>query len=594
METRRILLTSTATILCITMLMGVVLPAYSQGSPKYGGTLVIPYAIEPTTLNQGLTMNPYDQEVMSSVIGSLVGHDNNYLPIPKCALSWEMSADGKTWTFHLVQNMTWDDGVNFTSADVKYTFDAFILAGLKPGVDVTFGFIDTIETPDNYTVVFKLKYPFNSFLDYLDYTWAPILPKHLYEGTDLLNNQYNAKPVGLGPFMFKEWVKGDHITLVKNPHYYRDELPYLDTIVWRFIPDPTAQLIAFEKGEIDYTGPTLPGIPLSDAARLTQTRSDIQLTQVFSPYCAQDTIQVNMRVHTPAYPEGGPVNPLSNQLVRQALMFAINRSAIVQKVLYGFSQPAWAIVSNITKLAWAYNPDVAAMFSYDPNKANQLLDQAGYPKDNATGVRFSLSLYALQFEEATATLTLLTDQLSKVGITLKPEILDYATLVQKVYVSWNFDLQYHERMWTGPDPSQLEWFSLSTNIQPVAWLNDMGWNNSRVDQLLTQADTELNQTARAEMYKEVQMIAANEVPVIPLTRQSTVTGWYTYMKNMDKMGTLYGEFGIDEVYIDKATTSTPTTGIPLMWVAVAMIVEFVVIVGGSMTYLRLRKNRGTK
>ncbi len=587
------LLVSISTIACITMLTGVVLPVYSQGSGKYGGTLIIPYASEPTTLNQGLTMNPYDQEVMSSVIGSLVAHDKNYLPYPKCAQSWETSADGMTWTFHLVQNMTWHDGVNFTSADVKYSFDAFILSGLKPGTDVTFSFIDAIETPDNYTVVFNLKNPFNSFLDYLDVTWAPILPKHLYEGTDLLNNPYNAAPVGLGPFKFKEWVKGDHITLEKNPNYYRDELPYLDKVVWRFVPDQTAQLIAFEKGEIDYTGPTLPGVPLSDAARLRETRPDTQLFQVFSPYCAQDTIQVNMREHTPAYPEDGPVNPLSNKKVRQALMFAINRTEIVQKVLFGFSQPAYAIVSNITKLAWAYNPNVDAMYSCDPEKADQLLDEAGYPKDS-TGTRFSIRLTALEFQEARATISLLTDQLKNVGIDLQPEILDFASYVHKVYELWDFDLHYHERMWTGPDPSQLDWFCLSENIKQIPWLNNMGWNNSMVDQLLKEADVDLNQTKRGELYKEVQMIAADEVPLIPLTRQSTVTAWYTYLKNMDRMGTLYGEFSIDEVYIDKATPLTQTTGIPIEWVAAAMVVEFVVIVAAVMVYSRLRKRPSAK
>ena len=139
--------------------------------------------------------------------------------------------------------MTWHDGKPFTAADVLFSIE--MLKQTHARARNNLAQVDKVEAPDDYTVVFTLKQPFGPFLGIFEVGSMPMVPKHLYEGTDWKTNPYNNAPVGTGPFMFKEWQKGSFIRLVKNPNYHEKGKPYLDEIYWQIIPDAAARSVAY-------------------------------------------------------------------------------------------------------------------------------------------------------------------------------------------------------------------------------------------------------------------------------------------------------------------------------------------------------------
>ena len=217
--------------------------AWGQERPRYGGTFIVGSGGDPVTLNLATDFSTIDTLAASSIYNMLVKSDADLNPQPDLAESWKVSNDGLTYTFQLVKNATWHDGKPFTSADVKFTF-AEVLKKYHPRGSVVLNSVESIETPDPHTVVFKLKQPFDPLMKFIG-NEAFIIPKHLYENTDILKNPYNLKPIGTGPFVFKEWKKGSHIALERNPSYFKKGKPYLDKIIIKVVPDASSRMIAF-------------------------------------------------------------------------------------------------------------------------------------------------------------------------------------------------------------------------------------------------------------------------------------------------------------------------------------------------------------
>src|SRR5690606_22761816 len=150
--------------------------------------------------------------------------------------------------------VTWHDGKPFTAHDVVFSADVFLREN-HPRLRVSLAHIETIEAVDDHTVRFTLKQPFGPFLGIFEAGSMPMVPKHIYEGTDFKNNPANAHPIGTGPFKFQEWQKGSYIHLVKNENYHIEGLPYLDEVYWQVIPDAASRAVAYETGKVD----VLPG-----------------------------------------------------------------------------------------------------------------------------------------------------------------------------------------------------------------------------------------------------------------------------------------------------------------------------------------------
>ncbi|MDQ6830661.1 MAG: ABC transporter substrate-binding protein, partial [Gemmatimonadota bacterium] len=194
--------------------------APSQSSSKPSSTIVAVTGTDPAHLNSAITTAGGVHTIAGSLYDGLVELDSAGRPLPGLAERWDVTDGGRTYVFHLRRGVLWHDGVPFTARDVTYTFTAMLLkysarakAGLEPA-------LSRIDAPDDSTVIFRFKQTYAPLLRRLTVDETPILPRHLYEGTDPLTNPHNASPVGTGPYRFVEWVRGDRIVFARNPRYF--------------------------------------------------------------------------------------------------------------------------------------------------------------------------------------------------------------------------------------------------------------------------------------------------------------------------------------------------------------------------------------
>ena len=468
--------------------------AESEEVPKYGGVLRMGIEANPSTLNPILTNSIKDQFVSSKIYQGLLEHDMNSNPVPELAESWAISEDGLTYTFHLVRNATWHDGVPFTSADVKYSFEEGHMK-YNPMTEWK-NIIASVEAPDNYTAVFTLNYVFPGLHFYLAFKYGAILPKHLYEGTDFLNNTHNFdNPIGTGPFKWGEWVHGSHITLVRNENYFKGGKPYLDGIIMTIIPDAMTRALALKTGEIDYVPMYYP------APEVPAIKEDPRFNFFDFNIMGGGIVFIGFNLRHPI---------LSDLRVRQAICHAIDKTFIGETAAYGLGFEA---KGPIHPVGWGANPDLQPP-EYDPAEANRLLDEAGYPR-GAGGVRFTLRLATDSgFFMKLKTSEIVVGYLKEVGIQVDLRGMDLSTLFEIVYDQWDFDLVCDSYV-SGPDPvvAVQRMFHSDMILNMPNRCNAWDYNNSRVDELIDVAAREINDTERLGDLYEFQDIMVEDLPM---------------------------------------------------------------------------------
>lgn len=486
--TGKLLFACIALFLAATLLLNV-----DAQEPQRGGSVVVAVVMDPGGLNPAVTTQAAVHLVCGSVFSGLVAQDFELNPVPDLAERWEVSNDGKTYTFYLAKNAEFHDGVPLTSADVKYTFEELLLKYHSRTRASIGDKLRQISTPDAHTVVFEFNTPYAAFLQLIDVTNAPIMPKHLYENTDALTNPYNVKPVGSGAFKFQEWAKGDHLTLVRNEKYFKTGKPYLDRIVYKVMPSIATAAIAFENGEADYF---LNPAPL-DTERLKQLPNVIVTSKGREGFASVETLIFNLNRA-----------PLSDVRVRRAMAHAIDRNYIVDKIAFGMGIAATGPIS--TALKWAYNPNVV---NYERNTllANQMLDEAGYKRDGE-GVRFRLKyVYAASYAKVVEALR---DQLRDVGIAIDLEQMEFNAAVERIYIKKDFDLGISS-FENGPDPDiGVKRTVVSSNIGAIPFSNGAGYRNPKIDELFERAASETDRQKRAAYYFEAQDILTKDVPYL--------------------------------------------------------------------------------
>jgi len=215
-----------------------------------GGTLSGIVQPEPPILVSALNSQAPTQYIAGKIYQGLLTYGPDLKPRPELAKSWQISPDGLTYTFELQQGVKWHDGKPFTSADVVFSIDKMLREVHVRTRAVINKYMASIRAVNDSTVEIKLKEPFPPFISMFETGTMPMMPKHIYDGTDYRNNPANQKPVGTGPFMLKEWKKGAYIKLAKNPNYWKKGKPYLDELVFYVIPDSASRAVAFEKGDV--------------------------------------------------------------------------------------------------------------------------------------------------------------------------------------------------------------------------------------------------------------------------------------------------------------------------------------------------------
>ena len=500
------------------------------------GTLKFVLSPEPpfllTAINTALQMGM----VTSKVMEGLLYLDNELKPQPLLAQAWDISPDGLTYTFKLRPNVKWHDGQPFTSADVSYTI-LEVLKKVHPRGRSAFAKVTAVETPDPLTAVIKLSQPAPPMLTALASSYeSPMVPKHLFAGTDPSANPYISKPVGTGPFVFKEWKKGDYILLEKNADYWQAGKPRLQRIVFRIISDASARAASFETGEGHIGG--LSPVPLTDMPRIAKNPALSIETRGYAYMSPYMLMEVNLRKP-----------PLNDVRVRQAIAHAIDRARMTQVVWLGYGQPA---VSPIPSQVTTFHSTDLPKYEFNIDKAKKLLDDAGL-KPGANGIRFKITHDFIPFgSEYQRTGEFIKQQLNRVGIDVELRSQDLPSFFRRAYTEYDFDTT---SLYYGAfaDPTQgvqrLYW---SKAIQKgVVFTNNTGYNSPEMDRLLEGAQGENDPVKRKALYLDMQRLAMTDLPVIPLMETRFLTISSSKLKNhtVSADGIIGGNFA--DAYFEK-------------------------------------------
>jgi peptide/nickel transport system substrate-binding protein len=496
--------------------------ALAQSCAKTGGTLTYVYSLEPTSLSTIATSAVPVALISTKMYESLLNYEGAGLtPKPGLAESWTISDDKKTYTFKLRAGVTWHDGKPFTAEDVKFSVENIIRPFHSRG-KAYFGDVETIETPDPLTVVFKLKAPVPYFMNVFQAGEAPMMPKHGFDGIDVKTvaavrgAPIMQNPIGTGPFRFKEWRKGSHITLERNPTYWRKGFPCLDQIIQRMMPDGASRAIALETGEVDLA--PMSSLPEAEVQRLQKMPSLVTSQEGAEALGPNMWLEVNLRD-----------KPFSDIKVREAISLALDRERIVDVIWYGQGRPARGpVVSGNTAFNKALKP-----YEYNPRKANQLLDEAGY-KRGADGVRFKMTQNFLPYGENWQRLAeYVRQELSKVGIAVETQSADLGGWLKAVYTDWNFNLtSTFSHNYSDPSIGVERTFHSDFIKKGATFTNSMGYKNARVDELFGLAAREIDPAARQKQFDELQQILHDEKPVIFLMEMSYTHVWNKRMKGL--------------------------------------------------------------
>jgi len=482
------------------------LPGAAQAqAPKRGGTAVMVLGTDPLSLSPDTTNSVPDVAAGCLMHDALVRFKKGFEIVPSLAKSWEISKDGLTYRFDLV-DAKWHDGKPVTSEDVKFTLEE-ISSKYGPRFNTAGKFIKKIATPTPKHVIIELSKPFGPFLFSLACEQnAAIMPAHVLRGQDILKHPaILTAPVGAGPFRIKEWVRGSHIALERNPDYWRKDKgePYLDRVMIKIMPDAAARVLALRAGEVDYIVPDY--FPLS---AVQQFQNNPQFTMQEVSYPGSDIIILNSK-----HPQ------LAKREVRQALLTAIDRQFIHDKVFHGLGGiPRSAFDTRL----WAYNKgvDYLKMYPYDPKKAAQLLDAAG-AKPGPDGTRFTIRLL---FETAKPEWLPAAQALQRfwqaVGVKVVLEGAERPVILKRVYSDYDFEATLQTYTTLGDPALGIARTYVTESIkQGTTFNNAAQYANPQIDKLFDAGRDAPVQADRQKAYNQIQEILARDMPVLNLHQQ---------------------------------------------------------------------------
>lgn len=406
--------------------------------------------------------------------------------------------DGLSLTLHLVKGAKFHDGTPITSEDV-----AFSIMAIKANhpFKAMYAPVSGVDTPDPYTAVIRLSKPHPAILLCMSPVLCPIMPKHVY-GTDpnIRQNPANKAPIGSGPFKFVEWKPGDYIMLEKNKDFFIKGKPHVDRVIIKIIPDMNNRVMAVERGEVD----AMPFFDsLREVKRLSGDKNLVVTNKGYAGIGSLDWVAFNTGK-----------KPFDDVRVRQAAAYAIDRNFFAKVIMMGLVTPS---ATPITPFSPFYTKDVN-MYDVNLEKAKKLLDEAGYPV-KADGTRFTVTVdYAPGSPTTKMMAEYLKPQLAKVGIDAKIRISpDFGTWAERVS-NYNFDITTDNVFnWGDPVIGVHRTYSSANIVKGVPFSNTQQYRNPKVDAIMEQAASEVDNEKRAKLYKEFQQIVMNDVPIYFMT-----------------------------------------------------------------------------
>jgi peptide/nickel transport system substrate-binding protein len=511
--------------------------ATSAGTIKTGGTLTWIFPRDIATLDPHVTSSRYDDQLLYQIYGALMERDDDLNLVPGLATEWTVSDDGLLYTLKLREGVKFHDGTPFNAEAVVKNLERIVDPETKSERAKFFlGPYESSRAVDDLTVEIKMSERYGPLLNVLADIIRIVSPAAIEQyGQDIYNH-----PVGAGPFIFKEWVLKDHITLVRNPDYnwapstYENQGPaYLDEIVVRFILEPSTRLASLEAGE----GDVVMELPPDDLERIQQ---DPQ-------YDVKTILVAGTTVHYLFNTQKEPTNDLK---FRQALTSALNRDEINEIVTYGLRQVA---KGPLSPNALMYDPEAGNVEynSYDPERANRLLDELGWTMNSSTGIRekdgqpLKLTFLVLSETPEAAGAEIVQSQLKAVGVDV--EILVESNPAQQADAQKGIH-HMGGMSWSGSDPNILTNLFHSENIG-VGW-NFTHYSNPDLDALLDEQARETDPEKRAQLISQIQHTVMENAVIYPPFPITHFWGAHTYVKNMN-IHPVSGIFRPYEVWLDK-------------------------------------------
>lgn len=449
--------------------------------------------------------------MMSNIYDPLLTRDPLTKEIgPGLAERWEVSDDGKSITLHLKQGVKFHDGAEMTADDLDYAFKRIFDENTKPNVRTGMAAaVQDWKVIDPYTFQINLKYPSAAFFDVLTYPQLSVVCRSAVEkyGAD-----FGQHPCGTGPFMFKEWVQDDHVTLVRNldynwppPTFGRTGPAYLDSVTFQIIPEVATRQTALETGELNM-------LMYPDNLKVKALEADPRFEAYPVPRTGMPRV---LNLPTDRW-------PFDDIKVRQAVAYALNRQEILDVAFSGVGKATTSLLAPGTPCYWegAESPDVG--YTFDPEKSKALLAEAGWtPGPDGILVKdgkpFKVTMVGFQIPPFTTLHQVIQAQLKNVGIDVEIVPLEQAAWLTALRQgTYNFS---DNQLGPGSDPSILFQELHSSQIYPNGF-NTPFYKNPEVDKLLEEATQTMNVSQICDRYKELQRIVLKEVPYVPFYAQT--------------------------------------------------------------------------
>jgi len=445
-------------------------------------------------------------------------------PVPGLADSWETSDDGLTWTFHLNKDARWHDGEPVTSEDVAYTFQRIL--DEKQGLFIDYvRQIESIETPDEHTVVFTTREPSVQMLSMYVY----ILPKHIWEDVppDETKSFENSPVIGTGPFQAVEWRKGQFVRLEANPDYFRGA-PHIDEVIFQFYDNDDTMVQALKNGEVDY----ISQMPINLFKSL-QNQEGIETNSAPDPGFTE--LGFNLYEPSPEAVEefDAPKTTTGNRAlldprVREAINWAIDEDKLTEKILQGEGIPGSTMVPPALA---KYHLEIgeSELQGFDIERSKELLKEAGYEDTDGNGIvdkdgeDLELRLFVRSEDKDSVTAgQFIEDWFKEAGIGLETKAISDTALTDAIYAA-----DYDMFIWgwgSDADPDFI--LSVLTCDQFMGW-SDTFWCNEDYSRMYQEQKTQLDLAERAATIKEMQRIAYEENPYVIFYYDNQTEAWRT-------------------------------------------------------------------
>ncbi len=576
-------------------------PAASPASSSGKLILRLGWTQEPDNLNPFIGYAESTYEIWALNYDYLFGSGTNNQPVLDLASGFPtqqnggISPDGKVWTIHIRSDVKFQDGVPLTAADVAFTYNYIVRNQMANYLNYVRG-IESAKALNSTTVQLTCAHPMA--LGYMETQSVPIVPEHIWKNVspEAAITSYGDKPpiIGSGPFETVAFIKGSYLKMVKNPSYW-GKRPAIDEIYFEMYQNPETMVTDLRAGRLDGAW----GIPV---AQFKQLQSVQGIKAVAHPFYDWDYLEFNC--YDKASSLGNPV--LRDWHFRNAINYALDKQRLADLAYNGLAEPATTIINpnTWTNPDYHWQPPADQAYTFDLAKANQLLDQAGYPR-GADGLRqYKGKPIVLRLMTSTdqagcqIELKLIAGWLQKLGLTTKLSVVDYGTFLADIYNyhgnTWapNFDLTVS--WWIGYYDPGVTLNCLTTT--EIGNLDEPFWSNAQYDKLAVQQASTVDVQQRATILWQMQQIMYQQSPWIPLTYPDILeafntarwTGWTQLWGNgpaWDCEGNLASYLNLRPAGAATTTSSSSSTTLLIV------IVVVVVIAAGSFAFVVVRRRR---